>query len=373
MGGTRAASSDGLRAGGGLKACTDAGRVVLFAPPRVSLRSGHLSLLRGVPRVLAQAGMRDIILDLSGCRYVDSAGVGELVSAFTFCTNGGGSFPLNRLPPKIHDLLQVTKLYTVFSYANVDYSSHPTFDVSPEDISAARAAHAAPGAGLISLFLTAREGRIQLFPGRVPGLYKVSLSTSPGREWIVGAPFVIADVTRSYLQQEIEEFEYLVNSPTCAEGDIQRFLESHPKFLLGQEYERLYPHVILEREGKGPLIPDFLLQPFGKRFCDIVDLKLPETQPIVGKTDRKRFSSAIAEASAQLRTYRDYFEDAKQRESVLKRLGITAYRPRLAVVVGNKVEIEDEILLKQIEDGTPGIEVITYDALLTRAKKFLLS
>jgi len=264
-------------------------------------------------------------------------------------------------------------LYTVFACVNVDYSSHPTFDVSPEDISGVRAAHDTPEAGFINLFLTAREGRIQLLPGRHPGLYNVFLSSLPGRELIVGAPFVIADLTRSYLQEEIEQFEYLVNSPTCTEADVQRFLESHPKFLLGQEYERLYPHVILEREGKGPLIPDFLLQPFGKRFCDIVDLKLPETQLIVGKADRKRFSWAIAEASSQLRTYRDYFEDPKQRDSVLKRFGITAYRPRLAVVVGKKVEIGDEILLKQTQDGAPGIDVITYELLLTRAKKFLLS
>ena len=120
------------------------------------------------------------------------------------------------------------------------------------------------------------------------------------------------------------------------------------------------------------MIPDFLLQPFGKRFCDVMDLKLPTTRLVVGKRNRERFSAVIAEASAQLRRYRDYFEDPHRRDSVLEEYGITAYRPRLAVVVGKKVEIDDEILYKQMQDGISGIELITYEDLLTRAKKFLL-
>jgi len=104
-----------------LKACADAGRVVLFAPPRLTLRSGHLNLLREVLRALAKIGTPDVILDLSGCEYVDSAGIGELVSAFTFCNNSGGSFSLNRLPSKIHDLLQITKLYTVWHSPGTSY------------------------------------------------------------------------------------------------------------------------------------------------------------------------------------------------------------------------------------------------------------
>lgn len=104
----------------------------------------------------------------------------------------------------------------------------------------------------------------------------------------------------------------------------------------------------------------------------MLDLKLPSTQIVVGRRNRERFSAAIAEASAQLRQYRDYFEDPHRRDFVLKQYGITAYRPHLAVVVGRKVEIEDEILYKQIQDGTSSVEVITYEDLLTRAKKFLL-
>jgi anti-sigma B factor antagonist len=126
--------------GEGLKACVDAGRAVLFAPRKLTLRDGSADLLRGVVQTLGEAGFVDITLDLSGCQYVDSAGLRELVTAFTFCRQKKGSFSLNSLPKKIYDLLQITRLYTVFSHSNVDYSSHPTFELYPQDISALKAA-----------------------------------------------------------------------------------------------------------------------------------------------------------------------------------------------------------------------------------------
>ncbi len=356
---------------GTLKACVDAGRIVLFPPSRITLGSAA-NLFRGVVRALLQNGMVDIICDLSQCNYADSAGVAELVVAFTACRSRGGSFSLNRLPPKIHGLLEITKLLTVFSHFEVDYSRHPVLEISPEDVSALKVAQNAAQTDLPSLFLTARDGRIQLLPGRVPGLYRVALGTGPQRETIVAAPYVIADITRTYLHEEVEEFEDLVNSPNCSERAIQKFLESHPKFLLGHQYERLHPQVILERREEGPLIPDFLLQPFGRHFCDVLDLKLPSTQLVVGGRNRERFSAAIAEGAAQLHRYRNYFDDPAGRDSVLTRYGITAYRPHLALVVGRKVETDDAVLYKQMQDGASGVEVITYEDLLTRAKRLLL-
>ena len=46
--------------------------------------------------------------------YIDSSGIGELVSAFTTVTNQGGALKLLGLTKRVKDLLQITKLYTVF-------------------------------------------------------------------------------------------------------------------------------------------------------------------------------------------------------------------------------------------------------------------
>jgi anti-sigma B factor antagonist len=57
---------------------------------------------------------RKSCLNLGDVNYIDSSGIGELVSAFTTAKNQGGELKLLNLTKKVHDLLQITKLYTVF-------------------------------------------------------------------------------------------------------------------------------------------------------------------------------------------------------------------------------------------------------------------
>ena len=62
----------------------------------------------------ALAGSKKILLNLKDVNYIDSAGLGELVSAFTTVKNGGGELKLLNLTSKVRDLLVITKLLTVF-------------------------------------------------------------------------------------------------------------------------------------------------------------------------------------------------------------------------------------------------------------------
>ena len=57
---------------------------------------------------------KNILLNLGDVSYIDSSGIGELVSAFTSVQRQGGELKLLHLTKKVHDLLQITKLYTVF-------------------------------------------------------------------------------------------------------------------------------------------------------------------------------------------------------------------------------------------------------------------
>jgi anti-sigma B factor antagonist len=65
-------------------------------------------------RDLVGKGNKKILLNLGEVNYIDSSGIGELVSAFTTVRNQGGELKLLNLTKKVHDLLQITKLYTVF-------------------------------------------------------------------------------------------------------------------------------------------------------------------------------------------------------------------------------------------------------------------
>ncbi len=80
---------------------------------RITLGEGSV-VLRDTIRELVGKGNKKILLNLGDVTYIDSSGIGELVSAFTTVRNQGGELKLLNLTKKVHDLLQITKLYTVF-------------------------------------------------------------------------------------------------------------------------------------------------------------------------------------------------------------------------------------------------------------------
>jgi anti-sigma B factor antagonist len=80
---------------------------------RIKLGEGS-SVLRDTVKDLLAKGRKNILLNLGDISYIDSSGIGELVSAFTSVRNQGGELKLLHLTKKVHDLLQITKLYTVF-------------------------------------------------------------------------------------------------------------------------------------------------------------------------------------------------------------------------------------------------------------------
>ena len=80
---------------------------------RITLGEG-CAQLRELIRDQLTKGNKQVLLNLADVTYIDSSGIGELVSAYTAVTNQGGELKLLKLTQKVHDLLQITKLYTVF-------------------------------------------------------------------------------------------------------------------------------------------------------------------------------------------------------------------------------------------------------------------
>jgi anti-sigma B factor antagonist len=81
---------------------------------RITLGEGS-STLRDTLRDMVTKGQKKILLNLGEVSYIDSSGIGELVSGFTTVTNQGGQLRLLNLTKRVKDLLQITKLYTVFA------------------------------------------------------------------------------------------------------------------------------------------------------------------------------------------------------------------------------------------------------------------
>jgi len=86
---------------------------VIDATGRITLGEGA-SLFRDMVRDLAAKGDKKLLLNLNDVSYIDSSGIGEMVSGFTTVTNHGGQLKLLGLSKRVKDLLQITKLYTVF-------------------------------------------------------------------------------------------------------------------------------------------------------------------------------------------------------------------------------------------------------------------
>ena len=87
--------------------------VILDISGRITLGDGTVTLRDAIQKLL-EAEDRKIVLNLEDVDYIDSAGLGELVTAFTIVRAQNGQMKLLKLTHRIRDLLQITKLLTVF-------------------------------------------------------------------------------------------------------------------------------------------------------------------------------------------------------------------------------------------------------------------
>lgn len=102
------------------------GVTVVDMSGRITLGEGSV-VLRDSIRDLIGKGQKKILLNLGDVTYIDSSGIGELVSAFTAVRREGGELKLLNLTKKVHDLLQITKLYTVFDIKDDEAAAIQSF------------------------------------------------------------------------------------------------------------------------------------------------------------------------------------------------------------------------------------------------------
>ncbi|HXW89095.1 MAG TPA: STAS domain-containing protein [Terriglobales bacterium] len=85
-------------------------------------------LLRSAVHDLVSRGEKKVILNLAEVSYIDSSGLGELIASYTTVRNQGGQLKLLNLSKKVHDLLLITKLYTIFDVKENEYLAVKSFD-----------------------------------------------------------------------------------------------------------------------------------------------------------------------------------------------------------------------------------------------------
>ena len=110
--------------------------IIVDASGRLTLGEGT-SALRKRMRELVNGGSRKIVLNLADVSYIDSSGIGELVAGYTTVTTAGGALKLLNLGKRVHELLNITKLYTIFETFEDEASAVASFAVAkPIDLPA---------------------------------------------------------------------------------------------------------------------------------------------------------------------------------------------------------------------------------------------
>jgi anti-sigma B factor antagonist len=93
---------------------------------KITLGEGGVALREEVRKLVAE-GKKKIVLNLAEVNYIDSSGLGELVSAYTAVKNAGGELKLLNLTSKVRDLLVITKMVTVFDVKDDEASAVSSF------------------------------------------------------------------------------------------------------------------------------------------------------------------------------------------------------------------------------------------------------
>jgi anti-sigma B factor antagonist len=104
--------------------------IIMDVSGRITLGEAA-STLRNAIQSMAKEGHQKILLNLADASYIDSSGLGMLVSAFATLTNQGGQLKLLKVTARVKDLLLITKLYTVFEVFDDEGTALQSFAGTP--------------------------------------------------------------------------------------------------------------------------------------------------------------------------------------------------------------------------------------------------
>ena len=105
------------------------GVTILDLSGRILAGDGSAALRDLVSKLISE-GNKKILLNLGNVNYIDSSGLGELMTAFTSMRSQGGELKLLNLTKRVRDLMQITKLYTVFDITDDEATSIKSFSPS---------------------------------------------------------------------------------------------------------------------------------------------------------------------------------------------------------------------------------------------------
>lgn len=318
------------------------------------------------------SGRIRFVVNLQDLSYLSGGNYGVLgyfISQFTKLKKVKGDLLLACMQKKVHDIFQITKLYTVFGIYSDEESAVSAFlgGKSRRQFNFA--------------IVPDRDGRLRLeILEKLVTTEVAETADSPTALTTIWLP-----AASIFSREEIDLFEKLINAiPPATESAFQNFFETHQQwlFLLGEQYEAAVPHTKIppldlnaslafspsSADGM-TLIPDFLLKRVGLDLWDVLDIKLPTAKTIVGRPSRRRFSQEVADSVAQLREYNRRLRNPEIRKLLWNEHGIKVAEPVPMVLVGCDFDFDGSQEEKDRFRESEGVRVYTYDDLHRLAKR----
>jgi len=218
------------------------------------------------------------------------------------------------------------------------------------------------------------DTRIVCFRFRPDGKIEVVLKFEDG-SWCFAdgttiLPSSICLLTFSRWANILKELEDIINDPHTKEADLQKYFETYPELLIGDDYDVVLPQAVIVNDDNSIWKTDFVLTPKNQyEFSKVLELKIPQLNLVNRpKSGHVTFSSKVWNAIQQIRDYSRAFDNKIIRERFKKTYNVDVFKPDLHLIAGRKWDIKLMDSLRQLQRETP-VKIEDWDTTLERLKR----
>ena len=218
------------------------------------------------------------------------------------------------------------------------------------------------------------ESRVICFRFNKKGIIEAALKFEDG-SWCYAdgmsvLPSSICFLAFSKWSNVLKELEDIINDPDSKEANLQKFFETYPELIAGNDYDVILPQAVIVNDNDNLWKSDFVLTPKNQReFAKILELKIPSlkitTRPHSGHVT---FSAKIWHAIQQVRDYSRAFDSYSVREKFKNTYGVDVFKPDLHLIAGRKWDIQLLDSIRSLQRET-AVKIEDWDTALERLKR----
>lgn len=213
-------------------------------------------------------------------------------------------------------------------------------------------------------FRIASDGRIEV----VFRFNQNEYAVVDGNELLPCSCHILADSKWANVLRGLEE---LIGSPRTREHDLQKYLETYPELLFGNDFDTIVPQAVISPDLKRyDWKADFVLSPFNQfAFATILELKLPRVKTTRTKTPgHASFTSQVWHSLRQLKDYADAFDSPTVRAKFREAYKVDVFKPDLHLVIGRSWDVNQIDTIKKMKKDSQ-VKIETWDEMLARLKR----